>query len=1103
MNYFTPRYDLALVLASILIATLSAYVMLDLAKRVRAGDRGLARGLWVGGSIVMGTGIWSMHFVGMLAYSLPIALGYTHFLTFLSWVAGVAACAVALWVASGGALTPGRLAGGALTMGLGICAMHYTGMAALDMAPGIVWNIWIVAASALIAVAASAAALLIFFWLRGVSDKRGTTCQVAAAVVMGLAVTGMHYTGMAAASFPEGSVCLSANALGGSTLGTLVVLTSLTLLALTLVTSTFDARMHDRTMQMTRSLERSNAELQRRAELLAQAEEIALIGSKETNLVTGETTLSVGLCHLFGEAPIAGSVARGWLAARVPAEERQLVQSIRESVRVDEAFEFQHRIVRRDGAIRTVLHRGRVELGDDGTPLRLHATLQDITSRRDAEQAIHDLAHVDVATGMPNRNALLHRLLEATLAARREDRNISLMVIEIDQFGLAHESLGYAAGDHLLKAVAQRLCDVAPGADTIAHLGAGEFALLMCGPGDAGEAAAQGLARALVDGVGGPFHIGSTEIFATCAVGVALCPTDADTADELLDRAGSSAQQARQLGSNRICFYTAEANARANTRLTNEAGLRRALDRNELYLCYQPQVDLSTGRMVGLEALARWKDATRGEISPVEFIPLAEKTGLIIPIGEWVLRTACEDSMRWQAEGLPAVRVGVNLSMKQLQQPDIAERIRAILQETGLDPHHLGVEITESMLIDQIDHVAQTLSQLKSIGIEIALDDFGTGYSNLGYLSKLPIDVLKIDRSFVPDVTAPTQDVSITRALINMAHGLNMKVLAEGVENESQLALLVASRCDQIQGYYFSRPVRAEAIATMLRDDKRLPDHLLERKARARTLLLVDDEENIIASLRRLLRRDGYNIITANSGAQGLQQLAENKVDVIISDQRMPGMTGVEFLRRAKELYPETVRLSLSGYTELQSITDAINEGSVYKFLTKPWDDERLRSHVNEAFRQKEMADENRELGVRLQTANGELAAVNLRMQKLMGTQQEQIRRDEARLLSANELLEGIPAPVIGFDMEGMVAYLNPDAQALFPPADSPLGRDAAEALSPELAQVWRVSDGAHVGVTFGGRSFQAVCRALGTRANQRGKLMVLTPQTLPITTVH
>ncbi|HWI11121.1 MAG TPA: EAL domain-containing protein [Burkholderiaceae bacterium] len=840
--------------------------------------------------------------------------------------------------------------------------------------------------------------------------------------------------------------------------------------------------------QMT---EDANAELQRRAELLVQAEEIALIGSMETNLVNGETTLSIGLCHLFGEPAITAPVAPTWLCARVPDAERPLVQSIRDSVRTDEPFEFQHRIVRRDGVIRTVLHRCRVELGDDGTPLRLHATLQDITSRREAEQALHDLAHADLATGLPNRHALLNRLSEATLAAGREDRGLSLLVMEIDRLGLARDSLGHAGGEHLLKAVAQRLLKLASGAGMIAHLGGGEFALLV----DAsGEAAAQSMARALVDGVARPFHIGSAEIYASVAVGVALWPTDADGPDELLDRACASAQRARESGSNRICFYTPEANARTATRLANETGLRRALDRNELYLSYQPQVDLGSGRVIGLEALARWKDATRGDISPADFIPLAEETGLIVPIGEWVLRTACMDSMRWQAEGLAPVRVAVNLSMLQLQQPDIVQRIQAILQETGLNPRHLGVEVTESMVMEQVEHVAQTLSQLRAIGVEIALDDFGTGYSNLSYLSKLPIDVLKIDRSFVHEVTAPTQDVSITRALINMAHGLNMKVLAEGVENEGQLALLVASRCDQIQGYYFSRPARADAIAAMLREDKRLPEHLLVRRTSKRTLLLVDDEDNIIASLRRLLRRDGYHIITANSGAQGLQRLAEHEVDVILSDQRMPGMTGVEFLRRAKELYPQTVRMTLSGYTELQSIADAINEGAVYKFLTKPWDDERLRAHVNEAFRHKEIADDNRELGARLQAAHDELATVNARLHRLTDMQLQQIRRDEVRLLSAHELLEGIPTPVIGFDVEGVVAYLNADAHELFPPNDSPLGRAATEVLSPELTQVWHAGDGAQVCVRLGALHFQAVCRPIGDEPNQRGKLMVLSP---------
>ena len=951
MSFLDSRYDLTLVFASILIATLSAYLMLDLAKRVRLESRGLARSLVVGGSIAMGTGIWSMHFVGMLAYSLPIALGYNASMTFASWIAGVAACAVSLWVASGHTLTAKRLCGGSVAMGAGICLMHYTGMAALDMSPAIVWDPLLVAASMLIAVGASAAAMLIFIWLRRYEKREGVQYQVIAAIVMGLAVSGMHYTGMAAASIRVGSICLSAGSLSGNNLGALVVLTSLTLLILTLVTSNVESRLHGKAVRLARSLQITNSELERRAALLAQAEEIAMIGSKETDLLTGKATLSIGLYRLFGETPSTEPVAPGWIAARVPAEERQLVAALRESVTADEAYEFQHRIVRNDGAIRTVLHRGRFERDAAGVAIRLHVTLQDITARRQAEQAMHDLAHVDLATGLPNRTALLHRLDVATLAALREDCPISLLVIEIDQFRLAHESLGYSAGDHLLKAVAQRLCECAPGAELVAHLGAGEFALLLCGPGDAGETAAQDMAQALVRAVADPFLIGSTEIFATCAVGVALYPDDADSASDLLDRAGASAQHAQQSDHERICFYTPESQVRASTRLANEAGLRRALDRNELSLVYQPQVDLRTGRIVGLEALARWKDALRGDISPAEFIPLAERTGLIVPIGEWVLRTACAASVAWQAAGLPAVRVGVNLSMQQLRQTDIADRIQAILAETGLDPHHLGIEITESMLLDKVDHVAQTLLQLKAIGVEIALDDFGTGYSNLSYLSKLPIDVLKIDRSFVHEVTAPSHDVALTRALIDMARGMGMKVLAEGVENESQLALLVASGCDQIQGYYFSRPLPLPEIELALRQGKRLPPTDGIAQAPLKTLLIVDDEPDVLAGLQRLLRLEGYNILSAGSAAEGFELLAVHPVQVIVCDQRMPVMSGAEFFDRVKVLYPDALRIVLSGYTDLESVMDAINRGSIYRFYTKPWDSEVLKDNIREAFR--------------------------------------------------------------------------------------------------------------------------------------------------------
>lgn len=718
----------------------------------------------------------------------------------------------------------------------------------------------------------------------------------------------------------------------------------------------------------------------------------------------------------------------------------------------------------------------------------------DISMRREAEQQALRLAHFDDVTGLPNRTLLQDRLRSAASQSLRDGRSITVLAIEIGQLRTVNETMGQAAGDLLLKTLTQRMSIGLRGSDTMAHLGGGEFAVLIARESDVGEETALPQARAIVEVLSAPVMIQGTEIYVTCTIGATIFPQDGNQPEHILRQAQAALRIAHSQGTNQIGFYTPEANARVSTRLAMEASLRRAIDHGDLQLHFQPQIDLSSGHIIGVEALIRWEHPELGMLDPADFLPVAEETGLTLALGDWVLRTACMTSVAWQCMGLPPIRMAVNLSARQLQQPDIARRIQSILMETGLSASHLGIEITESMLVENVDHVAQTLKALKTIGVEIALDDFGTGYSSLSHLRRLPIDMIKVDGSFVHDVTAAPEDVSITRAIITMAHSLQIKVMAEGVENAGQLALLVANHCDQMQGYFFSPAVDAEAVEAMLLARRQLPQESLGRKARTRTLLLVDDEDNIVASLKRLLRRDGYHIVTANSGAQGLQRLAENEVDVIISDQRMPGMTGVEFLRRAKELYPETVRLVLSGYTELQSITDAINEGAIYKFLTKPWDDERVRAHIAEAFRHKEMADENERLDQEVQQANRELAEVNGKLQRLLETQREQMHRDETSLVIAREVLENIPAPVIGTDMEGTVAFLNTDAEALFADSAPPLGRHVEDAFDANLLEVWQASDGRYHRVFIVEHPYQAVCRPMTGESGSRGKLMVLTP---------
>ncbi|MFN9470101.1 EAL domain-containing protein [Acidovorax sp.] len=711
-----------------------------------------------------------------------------------------------------------------------------------------------------------------------------------------------------------------------------------------------------------------------------------------------------------------------------------------------------------------------------------HVCIDDLRERRAAERRIRQLLLFDELTGLPNRQLLSERL-GATLQAGAQT---AVLVLELDRFKRINDGLGLHIGDAALREVAQRIVAGVRSVDLVARRGGDEFVIVLVGT----SAEALLTAQALLDGIAQPMTIEGQEIHLTCSIGIAAAPADGDSAETLLRRANAALHQARLLGRNQISVYAGTPQDDDPQRLALETALRQALRDEQLELHYQPQVDLVQGRIVGVEALLRWQHPTMGHIAPDRFIPIAEETGLIVAIGNWVLRRAIEQAAAWQRAGLPPQRMAANLSARQLVQPDLARRIEGLLAASGLDPRLFGVEVTESILINNFDQAVQHLQALRALGVEVSLDDFGTGYSSLSYLRRLPVDVVKIDRSLVPDVTAPAEDVSITRAIITMAHQLQMKVLAEGVESEGQAALLAANQCDQMQGYWFSAALPAAAVEGMLRDGRQIDTALFGRRSRQRTLLLVDDEENVLAALRRLLRAEGWLVLSATSAEQALQLMARHEIDVILSDQRMPGMTGVELLRRAKQLYPETIRLVLSGYTELQSITDAINEGAIYKFLAKPWDDAELRAHLREAFTLKEMADHNRRLDREVQTANRDLAELNQRLQTLLSAQREQNQREVGSREAAQELLDAVPVPVLGVDDEGLLVFANAPAQALCGLGGGFLGGAATEHLPPNLQ---RALDGESILFTLAGRRWWAMSRLL--IGNARGRLLVLLPQ--------
>jgi len=358
--------------------------------------------------------------------------------------------------------------------------------------------------------------------------------------------------------------------------------------------------------------------------------------------------------------------------------------------------------------------------------------------------------------------------------------------------------------------------------------------------------------------------------------------------------------------------------------------------------------------VVGLEALLRWEHPSRGFISPALFVPIAEDTGQIIQLSQWVLDTACRQIKELCEQGMTGPSVAVNISPVHFQRSNFVAGISAMLSKHGLDAELLELEITETVLLNNAERAIDTLHQLKRLGVKIAIDDFGTGFSSLNYLKRLPIDKVKIDRTFVQEIISDLHDAAITQGIISMAHHLRLKVIAEGVETEPQFAFLKKSHCDEFQGYYFAKPMPFAELqdflrARMLTLEPGQPAG--KEQEQAQTLLLLDDEENILRALARLLRRDGYKILMATRAQDAFELLAKHDVQVILSDQRMPEMSGTEFLSRVKDLYPNTIRIVLSGYTDLKSVTDAINQGAIYKFLTKPWDDEQLRQNIHQAFR--------------------------------------------------------------------------------------------------------------------------------------------------------
>ncbi|MEN6587299.1 MAG: EAL domain-containing protein [Sulfuricella sp.] len=583
---------------------------------------------------------------------------------------------------------------------------------------------------------------------------------------------------------------------------------------------------------------------------------------------------------------------------------------------------------------------------NEGVTTHYVGVFSDISTVKEAMQQIDFLAHHDALTRLPNRILFHDRLSHGLDRAQRENSPLALLYLDLDRFKTVNDTLGHPVGDELLQEVARRMAGALRAGDTLARLGGDEFVLLLEDDANAQQAAV--VARKILDLFAVPISVAEHKLNVTASIGISLYPGDGEDPDTLLRHADRAMYEAKSRGRNTYQFFEPVLSAGVLQRLVMENALRGAMERNELLLHYQPQVDLGSGRICAAEALLRWRSAELGLVAPSDFIPVAEEMGLIISIGEWVLRTACAQNKAWQDAGLPPIRVAVNVSALQVLAGTLPGIVADTLRDTGLDPRYLELELTESVMIREVEATLSQVVELKRLGVTISLDDFGTGYSSLGYLSRFPLDRLKIDQGFVRNITTEPKNAAIARATVALSQGLGMIVIAEGVETEGQLRYLHSIGCEEIQGYLFSRPVPPEELAAMVGQGKALSlDGALESE---RTLLLLDDEPNILNALVRLLRRDGYRIRVAHSGVEALELLAESPAQVVISDLRMPDMSGTDFLTRVSELHPDTVRMVLSGYADLQTVTDSVNKGAIYKFLAKPWADDALRATVRDAF---------------------------------------------------------------------------------------------------------------------------------------------------------
>ncbi|WP_025037417.1 bifunctional diguanylate cyclase/phosphodiesterase [Bradyrhizobium sp. DOA9] len=782
----TDEHDWRLVALGGAVCLLASAAAISLFQRARA-THGAGRLAWIAlDAAVGGCGIWATHFIAMLAYGPGSAGAYNIPVTILSLMFAISLTFVGLSIAVASSRPVWIVVGGAI-VGLGVAAMHYTGMAALEMPARVDWIGSTVAASVLFGIVF--AALALFVAARG-DDIRHA---LSATALLTLAIVAHHFTAMGAVLLtPDPTLTISGLSIPPASLSFLTASAAVAIIAIALVAALLDRR--------------------------AKGE----LGRQQIVLDSALQNMSQGLCMFDADGKIIlfnERYAAMLRRADVPLTGRLLVDVLREEEAKGQwqgdADEFFARLVAdaREGRTTTdVLKRFGRSIRVVNQPMQgggWVATFEDITEWLEAQAKISHMARHDALTSLPNR-VLFHEQLEQGLRHTKSGDQLAVLCLDLDHFKDINDSLGHPIGDALLKEVGRRLKATVGEQDTVARLGGDEFAVVQIGRSE--EIAARSLAGRLVEVISAPYQIDDHQIVIGVSIGISLSPQDGSNPDELLKNADLALYRAKADGRGTYRFFETGMDARAQARRLLEMDLRAALQRDEFQVYYQPIREVASGRVVAFEALLRWNHPQRGLIAPISFIPLAEETGLIVQLGEFVLRSACADAASWPDD----VDVAVNLSPVQFKSPNLIAAVTEALARSGIGARRLELEITESVLLQNSEATLTTLHELRAMGVRISLDDFGTGYSSLSYLRSFPFDKIKIDRSFVSELATREDSMAIIRAVTGLGRSLGIVTTAEGVENDAQLELLRREGCTQAQGYLFSKPRPASDVAIML-----------------------------------------------------------------------------------------------------------------------------------------------------------------------------------------------------------------------------------------------------------------------------------------------